>query len=144
MRRFLVAAAGILLALSARPLHAQDWTPPSREMPPMPRMDELSGAWKQTLAAWFGGVEAVSGVPMAEVRATGDGRGGRTQQVRFAGGVRPVASWTDRNGDGRCDMLEIFHDGSVAYQVIDADFDGQANVVRVYDARGNLKSETRL
>jgi hypothetical protein len=140
MRRTLVAAVlGLGLSLAAHPAFAQDWSPPSRQMPQMPSAGQMSGGWKQSLASWFGGVEAVSGVPLSGVRASGDAR-----QVRFSGGVRPVAVWTDRNGDGRCDMLEVYRSGAVAYQLIDADFDGQANVLRVYDPSGALARESRM
>jgi hypothetical protein len=63
--------------------------------------------------------------------------------VRFMGGARPVASWTDRNGDGRADMVEVYRGGAVAFQLIDADYDGAANVLRVYDASGALARENR-
>ena len=140
MRRTLVAAAlGLGLSLAAHPALAQDWSPPSRQMPQMPSASQMSGGWRQSLASWFGGVEAVSGVSLGEMRASGDAR-----QVRFSGGTRPVAVWTDRNGDGRCDMLEIYRSGGVAFQLIDADYDGNANVLRVYDASGGLARETRM
>ena len=139
------AAAGLLAAAAAQPARAQDWTPPSREMPVMPTPDELAGAWKNAYGPWFRGVDGVSGVPIANVKATGDrGRSGRAGQVRFSGGVSPVAVWTDRNGDGKCDMLEIYRSGALAFQLIDADYDGNANVLRAYDASGALARETRL
>jgi hypothetical protein len=52
--------------------------------------------------------------------------------------------WQDRNGDGRADIVEIFRGGGVIVQVIDADYDGQANVLRRYDSGGALLREERL
>jgi hypothetical protein len=116
----------------------QDWTPPSRQMPAMPSAASLQGEWRGSLAAWFGGADqALDGV-----RALGEG-GSPPRLVRFMGGSRPVASWTDRNGDGRADLIEVFRGGAVAYQLIDADYDGNANVLRVYDSTGALAREQR-
>ena len=55
-----------------------------------------------------------------------------------------MAVWSDRNGDGKSDMIEIYRGGAVVIQLIDADFDGRANVVREYDSSGSLSRETRL
>jgi hypothetical protein len=55
----------------------------------------------------------------------------------------PVAVWSDRNGDGKSDMIEIYRRGQVAFQLIDADYDGTANVIREYNAAGGV-NETRL
>jgi hypothetical protein len=46
--------------------------------------------------------------------------------------------WSDRNGDSRADIVEIYKSGGVIIQLIDADFDGSANVMRIYDAGGKL------
>ncbi len=133
-----VAAVAVLAAVRLR-AQQQDWSPPSREMPQMPATAELSGGWRGSLAAWFRGTdEGLDGI-----RALGEGRGARPQMVRFMGGARPVAAWTDRNGDGRADMVEVYRRGALAYQLVDADYDGTANVLRVYDASGALTRENR-
>lgn len=145
MRRMIGVAAAVAAGLSLvafATLRAQEsWSPPSSEMPDMPGSSALGGEWRGTLAAWFRGAGALDGV-----RAVGDGVSSarRARLVRFVGGERPVATWTDRNGDGRADMIEVFRDGAVAYQLIDADYDGTANVLRVYDASGALAREQRL
>jgi hypothetical protein len=134
-RTFAVTALAVLLAcvgLAAQ----QEWTPPSRTMPEMPPTASLEAEWRTTLAAWFGGADQ----PLAGVRAVGEAR---PRLVRFMGGNRPVATWTDRNGDGRADLIEIFRGGAVAFQLIDADYDGHANVLRIYDATGALAREQR-
>lgn len=138
-RTFGIAAAVAALAvLAAVRLRAQqEWTPPSRDMPQMPASSELSGGWRGSLGAWFRGTD------LSGVRALGEGGGARPQLVRFMGGARPVASWTDRNGDGRADLVEVYRDGAPAFQLIDADYDGTANVLRVYDASGALARENR-
>lgn len=148
MRRILASAAAVLILVAgaAVPAHTQpgEWNPPSRDMPQMPAMSELEDAWRGSLGAWFAGTEQISGVALGQVRASGEaGRDGRAVQVRFMGGPRAVAVWTDRNGDGRADMIEVYRGGAVAYQLIDADYDGRANVLRVYGADGALARETR-
>ena len=50
----------------------------------------------------------------------------------------------DFAGDGKSDMIELYRGGTVVIQVIDADYDGRANVVREYDSSGALSRETRL
>ncbi|HEU0053630.1 MAG TPA: hypothetical protein VFQ39_10650 [Longimicrobium sp.] len=141
MKRLVTLAAALLMACAAAPARAQDWSPPSRQMPEMPTADQMSGGWRSSYAAWFGGSDvAVGGVNAV----AGGARGGRALQVRFTGGVRPVAVWNDRNGDGRCDLMEVYRNGALAYQLIDADYDGNANVLRVYDASGAVARETRL
>jgi hypothetical protein len=135
----LSACGAALIALVAAAWPGQDWTPPSRQMPEMPAAAALEGAWRTTLAPWFGGVDQ----PLDGVRAIGEGGGTRPRMVRFVGGSRPVASWTDRNGDGRADLIEVFRAGAVAFQLIDADYDGNANVLRIYDASGALAREQR-
>lgn len=146
MRRIPVVAAALFALATAAPLSAQDWTPPSREMPSMPTMAQLQGDWRTPLGPWFRGVDGLSGVAFSDVRASGETTRGAAQAkfVRFTGGPRQVALWTDRNGDGRADLIEIYRQGTVAVQVIDADYDGTANVLRVYDASGTLARETRL
>lgn len=125
---------------------AQEWRPATRQMPEMPEMTELSGDWLSSRSAWFSGVAQVSGVQPASLRAIGEPRRGSrvTQVVRFNNGPIPVVVWQDRNGDGRADIIEIYRSGGVVVQVIDADYDGQANALRTYDASGRLTGETRL
>lgn len=140
-RTFGIAAAVAALAVFAavRLRAQQDWSPPSRDMPQMPASAELSGGWRGSLGAWFRGAdEGLDGI-----RALGEGGGARPRMIRFMGGSRPVASWTDRNGDGRADLVEVYRGGALAYQLIDADYDGAANVLRVYDASGALARENR-
>jgi len=140
-QRYAAAALAALgLALMARPAQAQDWQPPSRQMPAMPAMSELDGGWRGSLGAWFAG----TGASVGDMRAAGEAGGEKSRLVRFLGGVRPVAVWTDRNGDGKCDMIEVFRDGARIYQLIDADYDGSANVLRVYGPSGALVREERL
>jgi hypothetical protein len=122
-------------------LKAQGWTPPSRQMPAMPAVTELEGGWVSSQGAWFPGASAAS------LKGSASGaRAGKALQVRFtnAGTPVPVAVWSDRNGDGKSDMIELYRGGSVVIQLIDADFDGSANVVREYDSSGSLSRETRL
>jgi hypothetical protein len=97
-------------------------------------------------ADWFRGVAEISGVQPSELRAVGEAaRGGsNTQVVRFNSGPVPVVVWQDRNGDGSADIIEIYRSGGVIIQVIDADYDRRANVVRIYDASGALAREERL
>ncbi len=122
------------------------WSPPSREMPDMPRMADLQGEWPSSVQGWFRGVEQVSGVSPARLRAAGEANSNseRAQFVRFTSGPVPVATWSDRNGDGRLDMLELYRNGTMVIQVIDADYDGNANVMRIHDASGALVREERL
>lgn len=141
-------AAASVLVLGARRVEAQaaDWAPPSRQMPAMPQMSALEGDWQAALESWFRGVEGVSGVAPGQLRPRAETTAGSAQAklVRFTAGMRPVVVWSDRNGDGRCDMLEIYRSGTVAVQMLDPDYDGLANVVRLYDASGALAKETRL
>jgi hypothetical protein len=136
----------LLLSSGIANLNAQEWRPPSRQMPQMPQVAELSGDWLSPRAAWFGGVRAIAGVEPSQLRSVGEARRGSTQAqvVRFNSGPIPVVVWQDRNGDGVADMIEIFRGGVVVLQVIDADYDGMANVVRSYDANGVLSREDRL
>lgn len=122
------------------------WSPPTREMPTMPLMADLQGDWLSAVEPWFRGVDQLSGVSSARLRAVGEARSGsdRAQFIRFTSGPAPVAAWSDRNGDGRLDMLELYRNGVMVIQVIDADYDGRANVMRVHDASGALVREERL
>ncbi|HEX8432936.1 MAG TPA: hypothetical protein VF625_16740 [Longimicrobium sp.] len=136
-KHIFAALAGVaVLALIARPARAQDWRPPTRQMPSMPASAEVGGGWAAGQSAWF--------LPGAsDVRAAAEGGGARARFVRFTGGMRPVAAWTDRNGDGRADMVELFRSGAVAVQLLDPDYDGTADVMRVYDG-ARLVREERL
>lgn len=149
MLRHIAAALAGAAVLAGAPTAAQaqeDWRPPSPEMPGMPAMSELRGGWSASSSAWFRGVDRVSGSPLASVQPRGEpgSSAGRAGFIRFVVGTTPVATWTDRNGDGRADMVEVFRGGAVAFQVLDPDFDGKANVLRVYDGSGALAREERL
>lgn len=147
MLRFVPFALLALVALAPGTARAQgNWRPPSREMPQMPRVSELGGDWISPRQAWFSGVEGVAGVPAARLRATGEPRPGSdvTLIVRFSDGPLPVVVWSDLGGDTRADRVEIFRRGGIIIQLIDADWDGQANVLRVYDASGKLLREDRM
>lgn len=147
IRSIALGLAYLLLAGgSASPIAAQDWRPPSSEMPAMPQASELSGAWINTRSDWFGGAATVAGVSLSTLQVVGEGRTARAraQFVRVSSGPLPVMVWQDRNGDGRADLIEIFRSGGVIFQLIDADYDGTANVLRVYDAAGTLIRENRL
>lgn len=129
------------IALSASPSAAQGdaWRPPSREMPVMPASAELAGDWLGPRSAWF------AGLPARDLRASGEPRGAASARVaRFHNGALPIVVWADRNGDARADMIEIYRAGGVIVQLIDADYDGNANVLRRYDASGALLSEERM
>ncbi len=151
MKRLSVClAAAALFAVCAPQARAQapaaEWNPPSTEMPAMPSMAELSGNWRAAVGPWLAGCDRVAQVSAADIAPSGEAaRGGpRSRFVRFVAGARPVATWTDRNGDGRADMIEIFRSGAAVVQMVDPDFDGRANVLRLYDASGGLARETRL
>lgn len=145
-RSFLVALLALGLAAPAARAQAPSWRPPAREMPQMPRISELRGDWMGPRAAWFQSTDGVTGVAPASLRAAGEARSGSdvAQIARFGSGPVPAIVWSDRNGDGRADMIELFHSGGVIVQLIDADYDGGANVMRVYDARGKLLREDRM
>ena len=110
----------------------------------MPSVQELSGSWMSAQATWLAGVQAVAGISQSRLRPVAEGRGATAQVVRFNDGPAPAMVWQDRNGDGRADIIEIFRGGGVIVQIIDADYDGQANVLRRYDASGRLLGEERL
>ena len=149
VRPFLLAAL-CLAAVAGTPrasvAQVPDWRPPSREMPAMPRAAELQGDWLGPRSAWFRGLEGVAGVPASQLRAAGEPRGsqGAVQIARFTSGPLPVVVWSDRNGDGRSDMIEIFRSGGMIIQVIDPDYDGSGDVMRIYDADGGLVRQDRL
>jgi hypothetical protein len=147
LRFFAPVALALAVSLSsAAKVSAQEWTPPSRTMPQMPTAAELQANWRAAVGPWFNGAEAVSGLDLAGLRPQPEGRSasGRAAFIRFMSGAYPVAVWTDRNGDGRADLVELFRRGVPAYQVIDADYTGTANVLRVFDDSGRLLREERL
>lgn len=151
LRHCAAALAGLTVLLwgaddAAGQQPAAEWSPPGSEMPAMPSMADLQGSWQSSLGAWFRGIDAVSGAGLSALRATGETTPGsaRAKFIRFSAGPRPVAVWSDRNGDGKCDMLELFRSGAVVVQLVDPDYDGRANVLRLYDASGALARETRL
>jgi hypothetical protein len=130
-RRLAVAAGGLGLLLAVgTPAAAQEWSPPSRQMPAM----QVADGWQGGMAGWF-----LPGTTLNTVRAQAD-----RSYVRFSAGPRPVAAWSDRNGDGKSDMVELFRGGGVAYQLVDSDYDGRADVLRVYDEGGQLQRTQRL
>lgn len=136
-----LAFAALLLALSSvQTGHAQDWQPPSRDMPSMPSLAELTPAWMTGRSAWLGGAGTLSAGDLA---VSGEPRPGtqQAQVVRVSSGPLPVVVWQDRNGDSRVDLIEIFRNGTVVTQIIDAEYDGQANVVRRYNEAGALLQE---
>ena len=140
MQRIHTTGLGALLllaTLAAAPLH-QEWSPPSHQMPQMPAAGELAGGWRGALGGWFGGL----GVNVADIAARGEGGGARPRFVRFTAAMRPVEAWSDRNGDGRADLIEVYRNGAMAFQLVDADYDGTANALRVYDG-GSLAREER-
>lgn len=144
-------ALGALLVIPgtthAQSSPAQSWRPPAREMPMMPSTGDLQGDPRSgPLAPWLRGIDEVAGIDAASLRASGEAgpRGGRTRFVRITSGARPVATFSDRNGDGRADMIELFRGSIVVLQLIDADFDGRADAVRYLDEKGTLVREDRM
>ena len=140
-----VKPVGSLLLLTAlvgaAPARAgQEWSPPSHQMPQMPATAELGGGWRGSLGGWFGGL----GVSLAAVNANGEGGGARPRFVRFTSDMRPVQAWSDRNGDGRADMVEVYRDGGLIARLVDADYDGTANSLRRYDSTGSVTREERF
>jgi hypothetical protein len=151
MRRaalFFSALAVICLATAAdaNAQAAPQWRPSTTEMPMMPSGAELQGNWIAGREAWFAGVDAVTGSGAQGLRASGTPRPGgtRSQVARFLRGPIPVVVMTDRNGDDRADMIEYFRNGTLIVQVIDADYSGRANAMRVYDESGALVREERM
>jgi hypothetical protein len=149
-RNAFVLAVSLLLFSLPGALSAQEsrtgWSPPSRAMPEMPRASEVDSRFMASVARWFDGSSDVTGVPVSRLRAVGEGASatGRVRFVRFTSGPLPVAAWSDRNGDGRSDLIVLYRGSSVALELIDVDYDGIADVMRVYDAAGALLRETRL
>jgi hypothetical protein len=146
MSRLLLLVPLLLLAPSTATAQAPSWRPPSSEMPMMPKAAEIQGDWLGPRAGWFRGLDNVAGVSASGLRASGEPRSGSdfVQIARFTSGPLPVVIWSDRNGDDRADIIEIFRSGGVIIQVIDADYDGGANVIRMYDAEGELLSQERM
>ena len=141
-----LSSVSVLVALLV-PFEAegQEWRPPSRDMPQMPQVSELTADWLAQRAEWFSSAAAAAG-SAGDLRVAGEARRGTgtAQVVRASSGPVPVVVWQDRNGDGRVDLIEVFRSGAVMVQVIDADYDGAANVLRSYDASGSLQKEDRL
>ena len=137
-RRTLGLLVALLLCFPRRYAAGQEWTPPTRQMPMMPSPAQVTAAWTAAQRAWIAD-------PAGADRAVAEGSGARgaAQYVRFVSDMRPVAAWSDRNGDGRCDMVEIYTNGVMVIQVIDSDYNGAANVVRYYDANRRLVREVR-
>ena len=117
-----------------------DWSPPSRQMPAMPLQSEVNGGWRTDDAPWFAGL----GQDLDEIRLTVEGGRGRPGLARFANGLHTVETWSDRNGDGRADMIEIDDaDGERSLMFVDTDFDGTADVLRRY-SQGEVRQEERF
>ena len=117
-----------------------NWSPPSRQMPAMPLHSELNGGWRTDCAPWFAGL----GEDLSEVRLTIEGGRGQPSLARFANGPRTVETWSDRNGDGRADMIEIDDaNGARSLMLIDSDFDGRADLLRRYSG-GAVQQEQRF
>lgn len=142
-----IPVALLLVAALAEPASSQgdEWRPPGRQMPTMPTLAELEGNWLGSRAGWFADLQAVTGVAPAELRAWGEPRGGPVARlVRYQRGPLPIAIWSDRNGDRSADAVEIYRSGALVAQLLDSDYDGDANVLRRYDASGALISEERF
>src|SRR5436190_1084087 len=93
----------VVLALLIMLLQA-DWFPPSRQMPAMPPQSEPDEGWRVDDAAWFVG----QGEGLREIGIRVEGGPGRQSLARFTKGLRTVATWSDRNGDSRADLIEIY------------------------------------
>jgi hypothetical protein len=133
------AVGAVLLVAASRPARAQEWRPASKSMPAMPAPGEVNDAWVGQQASWLaGGTGGVSARPEGVA-------GGKARFVRFNGkDMRMAGAWSDRNGDGRCDMLEVYNrDGALAAQLLDPSYSGTASVLRVY-SDGKLVREERL
>lgn len=145
MIRSSLLALLLLAALSAPAAAQGDWRPPGRAMPEMPSSAELAGDWLSSRASWFRGVQATTGVAPSALVASGEPRGAEVcRVVRFQSGPLPVVVWTDRDGDGKADSVELYRDGGVVAQLLDSNHDGSANVLRRYDSSGALISEERM
>lgn len=146
MRLSLLLVAPLLFLPASAEAQAPDWRPPSSEMPMMPRTAEIQGDWLGSRSEWFQGLDRIAGVAASGLRASGEPRGSSdyVQVARFTDGPLPVVVWSDRNGDNRADVIEIFRGGGVVVQLIDADYNGSANVIRTYDSAGELIDQERL
>lgn len=146
IRLALLTGALLLAAASGASAQGPSWRPPSSQMPTMPSRADLSGDWLSSRSGWFQGLDGVAGVAASGLRGAGEpsGGGGAVQIARFMNGPVPAVVWSDRNSDSRADMIEIFRSGGVIIQLIDVDYDGAANVLRVYDAAGKLLREERM
>ncbi|HET7322200.1 MAG TPA: hypothetical protein VFI96_06870 [Longimicrobiaceae bacterium] len=142
----LFALALVLVTPQLAHAQAADWRPPTRQMPAMPQVNDLRGNWLSPRADWFRGVEGVSGVAPSSLRASGEPRSGSSvlELVRFSDGPVPVVVWSDRNGDGRADMIEIYRSGGVAVQLLDADYDGSSDALRYYKSDGSLLRQDHM
>lgn len=142
MKRHHVAAAvavgAVLLVAASRPARAQEWRPASKSMPAMPAPGDVNEAWVGRQGGWLaGGTSGISARPEGVAA-------GKARFVRFNGqDMRMAGAWSDRNGDGRCDMVEVYRDGALAAQLLDPAYSGTASVLRVY-ADGKLVREERL
>lgn len=144
--RLLIPAFLLLLCAPVVANAQSGWRPPSSEMPLMPRAAEIRGDWLGSRSDWFDRLDAAVGVGASGLRASGEARSGseHVQIARFTSGQLPVVIWSDRNSDDRADLIEIFRSGGVIIQVIDADYDGRVNVIRTYDASGELVRQERM
>jgi hypothetical protein len=134
-----VAVGAVLLVAASRPARAQEWRPASKSMPAMPAPGEVNESWVGQQAGWLaGGVAGISARPEGV-------SGGKARFVRFNGqDMRMAGAWSDRNGDGRCDMVEVYNrDGTLTAQLLDPSYSGTASVLRLY-ADGKLLREERL
>ncbi|CAA9297098.1 MAG: hypothetical protein AVDCRST_MAG68-87 [uncultured Gemmatimonadetes bacterium] len=144
MKRHHVAAAvavgAVLLVAASRPVRAQDWRPPAGSpMPAMPAPGDVNEAWVGRQARWLaGGPAGISARPEGVAA-------GKARFVRFNGqDMRMAGAWSDRNGDGVCDMVEVYNgDGALTAQLLDPAYSGKPSVLRVY-ADGKLVREERL
>jgi hypothetical protein len=145
-RPILFAVLAVALAAPTANAQGPSWRPPAKEMPRMPRVAELRGDWMGARAPWFRGTDEVTGVAPGSLRAAGEAKPGSdvAQIARFGNGPVPAVVWSDRNGDGRADIIELYKSGGVVIQLIDGDYDGAANVMRVYDSRGTLLRQDRM
>lgn len=149
MRHFLmfmlIGVGGLMALAPAAQAQAAEWSPPSTSMPMMPRMADLQADWRSSVGAWLDGIGQVTDAS-GPLRAMGDAAPGsdRAQFVRFTSGPLPVVLWTDRNGDQRADMIELYRKGTVVNQLLDADYDGSADVMRIYDTSGTFVRERRM
>lgn len=143
---FPVVLLALALAVPALAQNAPQWRPSSTAMPAMPDMAELRADGPALFGAWLNGLEPITGTGAQGLRASGNARAssGRAEVVRLLRGPVPVVVITDRNGDGRADMIEYHRDGRLSAQLIDVDYSGRASALRFYDTSGALLREDRL